>query len=96
MTQQATDAMAFDIRDLNMAYLLLLRRYARESIDEASIRLGVPKEDLARIADLDVTALQSLAAGSMMMFRPRFSLPAQSAAQIARTLVRDARKSQKA
>jgi hypothetical protein len=93
LTRQSNDAMASDIRDLNMAYLLLVRRYARESIDEASIRLGVPKEDLAQVADLDMTAIQSLAAGSMMMFRPRFSLPVQSAAQIARTLARDARTS---
>lgn len=83
---------AFEIRDLNMAYLLLARRYARESIDEASVRLGVPREDLTKIADLDVAAIRSLATGSLMMMRPRFGLPGQSAAQIARTLAKDTRK----
>ena len=36
------DEMTFEIRDLNLAYLLMVRRFARESIEGAPRGVGPP------------------------------------------------------
>lgn len=86
------DTMIFEIRDLNLAYLLMVRRFARESIEEASVRLGVPADDLAKIAEMDSTDIKKLASGSVMMMRPRFALPLPSASQLARSISKESRR----
>ncbi len=86
------DEMTFEIRDLNLAYLLMVRRFARESIDEASVRLGLPADDLAKIAEMDATEIKKLASGSIMMMRPRFGLPLQGVHHLARAISKESRR----
>ncbi|WP_454753989.1 flagellar transcriptional regulator FlhD [Cupriavidus necator] len=61
-----------EIRDVNLAYLLLAQQLVRENQLEAMYRLGVGKEIADVLAKLTPAQLVKLAASNMVLCRFRF------------------------
>nr|WP_144834998.1 flagellar transcriptional regulator FlhD [Cupriavidus gilardii] len=61
-----------EIREVNLAYLLLAQRLVRENHLEAMFRLGVSKEIADILAKLTPAQLVKLAASNMVLCRFRF------------------------
>jgi flagellar transcriptional activator FlhD len=61
-----------EIREVNLAYLLLAQRLVRENQLEAMFRLGVSKEIADILAKLTPAQLVKLAASNMVLCRFRF------------------------
>ncbi len=61
-----------EIREVNLAYLLLAQRLVRENQVEAMFRLGVSKEIADILAKLTSAQLVKLAASNMVLCRFRF------------------------
>lgn len=60
-----------DIREVNLAYLLLAQRLVREDRATAMIRLGLTREMADLVANLSVSQVVRLAASSFLLCRFR-------------------------
>jgi flagellar transcriptional activator FlhD len=60
-----------EIRDVNLAYLLLAQRLVREDRATAMIRLGLTREMADLVANLSVSQVVKLAASSFLLCRFR-------------------------
>jgi flagellar transcriptional activator FlhD len=69
--QPATAGIANDIRDVNLAYLLLAQRLVRDDRATAMIRLGLAGEMADLVANLSLTQVVKLAASSFLLCRFR-------------------------
>jgi flagellar transcriptional activator FlhD len=61
-----------EIREINLAYLMLAQRMLREDRESAMFRLGVGSDVAALILGLSSTQLVKLAASQMLLPRLRF------------------------
>jgi flagellar transcriptional activator FlhD len=60
-----------EIRDVNLAYLLLAQRLVREDRATAMIRLGLSREMAELVANLSLSQVMKLAASSFLLCRFR-------------------------
>lgn len=60
-----------EIRDVNLAYLLLAQRLVREDRATAMIRLGLAREMADLVANLSLSQVMKLAASSFLLCRFR-------------------------
>lgn len=66
-----TPGIASDIREVNLAYLLLAQRLVREDRATAMIRLGLTREMADLVANLSVSQVVKLAASSFLLCKFR-------------------------
>lgn len=64
-----------EIREVNLAYLLLAQRLVRENLPEAMFRLGLSKEVAKILARLTLAQVVRLAASDMALCQFRFENP---------------------
>lgn len=67
----ADTGIASEIRDVNLAYLLLAQRLVREDRATAMIRLGLTGEMADLVANLSLTQVVKMAASSFLLCRFR-------------------------
>lgn len=67
-----TERLSDEIRDTNLAYLMLAQQMIREDRAQALFRLGISDEVATTIESLTSTQLLKLSAGNMLMCRFRF------------------------
>jgi len=70
-----TDRILDDIREMNLAYLMLAKHLIREDRAQAIFRLGISEELADLIHSLSAAQVLKLAASNMLMFRFRFEGP---------------------
>ena len=71
MTKQA-DQMLEEIREANLAYLMLAQNMIRADLPQALYRLGVSEEVALLIGRLTPGQIMKIASGNMLMCRFRF------------------------
>ena len=67
-----SEHMLEEIRDINLAYLILAQRLIQSDRAESLYRLGLTEEAAGRIADLSGAQLLKIAASNQLMCRFRF------------------------
>ena len=71
-TTMKTEQIREEIRETNLAYLMLAQRLLREDRAVAMVRLGLSEETAAVLEQLSTAQVLKLAASSMLMCRFRF------------------------
>jgi len=69
--QPVAPGITSEIRDVNLAYLLLAQRLVREDRATAMVRLGLNREMAELLANLSVSQVMKLAASSFLLCRFR-------------------------
>ena len=71
MSNEDTNLIDRDIRELNMLYLQTLKSVAKISTQEAVIRFGIDTEVVEMVRDASVEKIRSMSSSSILNFSPR-------------------------